>query len=311
MQSQEQFYQNRESNTDPREMPAGSRQIYQGAKQAPRPARGRGLLLTLILLVVLIGGALWTVSSFTSAHHALPTRTFTLNGHGKLIVDNGSGHVHINSTSGHRVTVHATQFSSGIFNVSDQVQLAMNQDGNIISVTQIPSTIGGLSYDLDITVPDSIDLQIKDGSGDIQVSNINGNTKVQDGSGDIQANHLGGNLDLQTGSGTIRADHLSGQITLQTGSGDIEVNQVELQSDGSLHTGSGDIRVQGTLDANAHYRLESGNGGINLTLPSASAFQLSTNSGSGSIHSDFSSTPDAYSSLDLHTGSGDITVRKE
>src|SRR5215472_9577374 len=166
-------------------MRAGSGQRDQGAKLAPRPARGRGLLLTLILLVLLTGGALWTTSSFTSAHHALPTRTFTLNGHGKLIVDNSSGHVHINSTSGNTVTVHATQFSSGIFNVSNQVQLAMNQDGNIINVTQIPSTIGGQGYDLDITVPDSIDLQINDGSGDIQISNINGNTQVQDGSGGI------------------------------------------------------------------------------------------------------------------------------
>ncbi|HLZ60420.1 MAG TPA: DUF4097 family beta strand repeat-containing protein [Ktedonosporobacter sp.] len=322
MLSQEQLQGDRNTNRDPRETSLGgdrmrSPELGNREGERLRPTQPRvsptsRFLLVLILLAALIGGAIYTMGQYVATRSSVPSHTFTLNGHGKLIVTDSSGQIHIHSGSGNTVTVQATRFAYGLGDPTDPMQLDFSQDGNTLHVMGKGwSFMGNQGYDLDITAPDSIDLQVENGAGEIEVANINGEMDLHTGSGGITASHLAGKMKLQTGNGGINIHDLSGQIDLQSGNGDIQASQMKLQDEGEIKTGNGGIRLDGILDPNAHYRLETGSGGVEVTLPSNASFQLHTDTGSGSVHNDFgTSNASTNSSLDIHSGSGDINIHK-
>ena len=200
----------------------------------------------------------------------------------------------------------------GGFGNTPQVNYEQSSDGNTITATVENAGFGFFgsgSVNLDVTVPGSADLQVKTGSGDIEV------------------NGVGGQMSLTTGSGSIDAskDTLSGQSTLQTGSGSIDATQDTLSGQSTLHTGSGDITLNGSLDPNGNYRLETGSGSIETTLPSNPSVHVDAATGSGSITSAFAElsvqSPDTHevhgdignpprAELTLQTGSGSISLNK-
>ncbi|MGI2098145.1 DUF4097 family beta strand repeat-containing protein [Shewanella glacialipiscicola] len=95
-----------------------------------------------------------------------------------------------------------------------------------------------------LTINGGNHVSIEDGSGDIEVSQINGNLTIDDGSGDIEVRQHNGNLTIKDGSGAIKVTDVSGNITIDDGSGDIEVANV--QSAVTITDGSGDINVFNT-----------------------------------------------------------------
>lgn len=314
---EQQFYHNREINTDPREQTGETFHVESdGGKLRPAPPRGRktaGIVLALIVLVGLISAAVFTTGQYTMQRNVLSTRTFALTGHSKLVIKNGSGHVYIHKGSGNSVTVQPTLFAFGLGTGVDPSRLSMSQDDSTVKIEDNEigwSLFGNQGVDLDVTVPDAIDLDIQDGSGDVQVADVNGNVELKTGSGNMTANNLSGDITLKTGSGDIQVTNLNGQLEMETGSGSIKGNQVTLSKEGKIETGSGDIRLDGSLSPDASYRLQSGSGNIDLTLPTDSNFQLAVDSGSGSIHNSFGNNSAANSSLSIHTGSGDINIRK-
>ena len=107
-----------------------------------------------------------------------------------------------------------------------------------------------------ITTPANTMLTAESGSGDLQLSNLNGTVRAHTGSGSIRADKLGAGSKLETGSGSIEATNLMGSTTLQTGSGEV---RAELGSAGDVvaGTGSGSIKltnVQGAIKAETGLR---------------------------------------------------------
>jgi DUF4097 and DUF4098 domain-containing protein YvlB len=113
----------------------------------------------------------------------------------------------------------------------------------------LPSTDGswslwGSNYaymDLEIEVPNDLDLKVRDSSGDIEIENVAA-VKVKDSSGDITINHASGKIEVEDSSGDIRLDAISNDVTIiSDSSGDIRGKHIEgsvlVESDSS-----GDIR---------------------------------------------------------------------
>ena len=71
-------------------------------------------------------------------------------------------------------------------------------------------------------------VRITDGSGDLTIENVGGDVRVQDGSGDINARNVTGSFIVETdGSGGIFATEVKGSVLVENdGSGSIEVNRV-------------------------------------------------------------------------------------
>jgi hypothetical protein len=71
-------------------------------------------------------------------------------------------------------------------------------------------------------------VRITDGSGDLTIENVGGDVKVNDGSGDINARNVTGSFIVESdGSGGIYATDVKGSVTVESdGSGSIEVTKV-------------------------------------------------------------------------------------
>jgi len=101
-------------------------------------------------------------------------------------------------------------------------------------------------------------VHITDGSGDLTIENIGGDVTVQDGSGDIKVRNVTGSFTVQTdGSGGIFATDVKGSVVVENdGSGTIEVSKVgkDLRVESK---GSGDIdyaEVSGQIDIPERHR---------------------------------------------------------
>ncbi|MDT3335436.1 hypothetical protein Q4Q49_08985 [Shewanella sp. SP1S1-7] len=87
------------------------------------------------------------------------------------------------------------------------------------------------------------DINVKDGSGELIINGGN-NVSIDDGSGDIEVSQINGNLTIDDGSGAIKITDIRGNIAIDDGSGNIEVANV--QSAVTITDGSGNINVFNT-----------------------------------------------------------------
>jgi hypothetical protein len=258
-------------------------------------------------------------------------RTLSVNGPVTLRVSTGSGYIRVSPGSDNQVHImgHVKSNNSWWGGSSDDVvaRVATNppidQAGNIIRVGDEHGSdwFHHVSIDYEITTPSNTMLVAESGSGDLQISNINGTVKAHTGSGSIHADKLGAGSRLETGSGTIDANNLMGSTTLQTGSGEIHA-QLGSAGDVVAGTGSGDIKLEnvqgavkaetgsGSLDISgqptAPWKLETGSGGISLRLGSNAHFTLDAETGSGSVKSDPPLTITTHGSIDKHHVSGTV-----
>jgi hypothetical protein len=96
------------------------------------------------------------------------------------------------------------------------------------------------SIDVEVLVPNGIALEIDDGSGSIEIRDVNAGIWVDDGSGSIVV-HSVGSISIDDGSGSIDIHTVAGDVSIDDDSGGITVEQVG----GSviIDDGSGSIDV--------------------------------------------------------------------
>ena len=94
---------------------------------------------------------------------------------------------------------------------------------------------------LEVRVPQELDLIVDDGSGSIVVENVAGNIELEDGSGSISMVNVGGNVEIDDGSGSISVEGVRGDLFIGDGSGSIKVREVA--GSVTVDDGSGSINV--------------------------------------------------------------------
>jgi hypothetical protein len=94
-------------------------------------------------------------------------------------------------------------------------------------------------------------------------------------------------LDLTTTSGDLAVANFTGNVQLKSDSGSIDVTASKLTGNCQIRTNTGTEVFNGELEAGANYQFVTSLGNIDVTLPSASAFQLDADNGMGTITSDF------------------------
>jgi DUF4097 and DUF4098 domain-containing protein YvlB len=113
-------------------------------------------------------------------------------------------------------------------------------------------------------------------------------------------------VEVHSGSGDIDVSRMLGTLALHTGSGDVTgrgLAAIEL----SAETSSGDIALQ-VNDPAENISLRTGSGDVVLGVP-AGSYRLSVSTGSGNrrfhgVESDGA----AAGAIDVHTGSGDVSI---
>ena len=278
------------------------------------------MLLRHRLAAALVSAVLLTLA----AHAAEIDRTLQVSAAPDLYVSNNSGRIHIYPGAGNQI--HITAHVHASFNSGGDIEtrirrIAANppirQSGNAIHIGDAPdrTLYNDITIDYDISAPAAVALNLRTGSGDIEVDNLGRFLKADSGSGSVRAHGLNGTADLTSGSGDIELQqHAQAEVRAVTGSGSIRIQGL----DGALQarTGSGDIEASGQIIGQS--RLETGSGSIRLHLGSSAHINLDASTGSGSIRfPGFSGSDETHvsqpingggPSVNVQTGSGDIEI---
>ena len=101
----------------------------------------------------------------------------------------------------------------------------------------------------DFSVDGAASVRITDGSGNLRIENVGGDVRVNDGSGEIDVRNVTGSFTVETdGSGSITATDVRGSVIVENdGSGEIEVNKI-----------GRDFRVENKGSGNIDYTSVSG-----------------------------------------------------
>jgi hypothetical protein len=330
-ESQEEYGGYRGSYVDPGEQQRGGGKIYPEQRPRPSQRRSRWPLIVIVILAILFASGF--VSRASTFRGAPETRTFqTLSGTPNLVITDPNGNVRVHTGNSDGITITATR-SDSLFGGNSNNAVQYKQDGNTINVTA-PGGFGFLfgsgSVDLDVSVPDTANVQVQSGSGDIEIAGPNGNIVARSGSGDVTINGVQqGTVEADAGSGSVNVANVDAAMTLHSGSGDVDARNVDGQvnaTDGSgdvsvrdstlsgqslLETGSGDVNFSGTLAPDGSYQMRSGSGDVNVTLPNNVSFQLNAHSDSGDVSNEFGSNSVGSAPrppLQINTGSGDIEI---
>lgn len=269
-----------------------------------------------IIGVLVIIGAFVAISNWRVVTQPMPLQTFSVMEHPRLVLNNFSGTVTIRRGEQSVVTVTGTKRASGIGVSLEKMDIRYDQRGDQIGISASTPwnffQFGIRSTDFEITVPESSDMQVANGSGKIIIQDVNGDIRLKTGSGRIEANGLRGRIALKTGSGRVALTNIAGQITLATGSGRIDIGQSQLVGSSEFKTGSGAITFTGTLDPRGSYRFLTGSGSVRFMLPNDASLNLNARTGSGRVVNDFArpvSGSGPRAQLTIKTGSGGIYVQ--
>ena len=199
-------------------------------------------LQTLLIVVVLIIAWLFAVPGFS--YQAEKGFNLNLQAEGiKLFeIDCGSGYLRVKGVEGlKQIEVDATLVTKGIDEddleefKNKHVKLKLEQDGKkarLISEIKSGFSVSSLfkrkeaRINLDVRIPKNLDLEIDDGSGSIEVSDVNGNVEVDDGSGSIDIVNIKGWVNIDDGSGSTTLENISGKVKINDGSGTIKITDV-------------------------------------------------------------------------------------
>lgn len=274
-------------------------------------------------------------------------RTLQVSGIASLDVTTGSGDITVKAGGGNQIVVHGTVrsnndwFSSGDSVVhSVEANPPIQQNGNAIRIGyDVPEDARRhVSISYDITVPADTSVQAHSGSGGLGIEGVRAEVQAQTGSGEIKVRDVGGRSRVQTGSGSIRAENVAAPFSAHTGSGEIEA-ELTGSGDVDVQTGSGGVSLRGVkgalrarsgsgnLSADGSvagpWNLHTGSGSVQLAVGSASGFNLTVHTSSGSIHSDLPITMQGSlghhelkgtvrgggPEVEVSSGSGDVDIR--
>ena len=158
-------------------------------------------------------------------------------------VEAGAGILRVEGKAGLRqVQVMGTARSSSQ-QFLNQIKLIAERRGDVVFIkADIPDSNWNdgdnysASLDLVIAVPQGLNAEVEDGSGDTKITDV-GSLDANDGSGSFSVIGAAGSVRITDGSGDLTIENVGGDVRVRDGSGDINVRNVTgsfvVESDGS------------------------------------------------------------------------------
>jgi DUF4097 and DUF4098 domain-containing protein YvlB len=244
------------------------------------------------------------------------SRTVRLGRTGMFSLQNVSGDIVITGGGGDDVRVEATKRvrhpnEAEAKSILSEVQIRIEEGSGRVDVrTDYPSRrnwSGGV--DFQVTVPRDASVNVRSVSGDVRVTNANGELRAETVSGDIiisSARRVGlvksvsGDLQITDAeAGELRFESVSGDVVVNklkangldvnAVSGDVRISDVETGR-ATLRAVTGDVEFTGRLARNGRYQLQSHSGDVRMTPVDVRGFALEATTFSGEVRSDFELT---------------------
>jgi DUF4097 and DUF4098 domain-containing protein YvlB len=245
-------------------------------------------------------------------------RSFDIGPNGSFALTNISGDIVIRGGASDQVRVqavkevHRASSDAEARRQLDRVDIQVTHTGNRLRIKthyaeKDRDHDSSVSVDFEVIVPSGTEVSAKSVSGDIEVSNIQGELKAETVSGEVDvqsadklvlAKSVSGsvevaaakgaeNMEISSVSGDVEVDGLDApRVTFESVSGDIEITDAKCAR-ASLKTVSGDVRYVGPLESSGRYEFQSHSGDVNVVISGDTGFEIDAKSFSGEIESEF------------------------
>lgn len=217
------------------------------------------------------------------------TKTFEAKTIRTVDIENSSGLTKIVGTDADKASVIVEKLR-----FTDQCEMKIVQSGSTLSVEVERQKLAlGVDCKANITlnIPKDSSVDVKSGSGNIEISGISRDIEFKVGSGDVKIDGQIEKLDGKSGSGYFSLTGSVVDAEIKSGTGEINFNFTSLPKPGEI-----DIKT--------------GSGNAAFTLPSAADVAVSMLSASGSTQNEFAINKKAKFKISFKSGSGNLVVKK-
>jgi hypothetical protein len=231
-------------------------------------------------LVPVIGAGLllMPLSSFSAGQKV--EKHFTVKGRPVVMIQNvANGRIEVKSWKNPEIVVSAWQ-------PSNKIGLDMEQADNRIDVTASvldnSAPDSDLTENIQLTVPEETELQIKSQSGLIYVEQVMGDMTLESVGGDVHLKEVSGYIIVKTTGGTLVCTLCGGKLSFSSVSGSAQILQPSF-TNVTLYTSFGNILFDGDFIRTGIYSMKSGRGLVEVRFAGTDSFDLNAQTASGTV----------------------------
>jgi DUF4097 and DUF4098 domain-containing protein YvlB len=208
-------------------------------------------------------------------------KQFSVTGRPVVVIHNvASGRIEVKSwKNAHQVDIVGTQSSNKIAFDIEQAGDRVDVNANILDASAQPIE---LEANLQLTVPEETELQLKTETGLIYVEQVNGDMKLESYGGDVHLKEVSGYVIVKTTGGSLVCTQCAGKLDFSSISGSAQLLQPQL-NDVNVMTTTGNILFDGGFVRTGLYSMRSGKGLVEVRFSSNDSFDLNAQTSTGTV----------------------------
>ncbi len=239
----------------------------------------RKILVPAVLPIFGAGMLMLPVVSFAAGQKI--EKHFSVKGRPVVMIQNvANGRIEVKSWKNSEVVVSASQSSDKIGLDMEQADERIEITANILDPSAQQSD---LTENIQLTVPEETELQIKTQTGLIYVEQVIGDMKLESVAGDVHLKEVSGYIIVHTTGGSLVCTQCGGKfLEFNSISGSAQVLQPSL-SRVDLRTTTGNILFDGDFIRTGIYTMKSGRGLVEVRFSGTDSFDLNAQTSSGTV----------------------------
>jgi DUF4097 and DUF4098 domain-containing protein YvlB len=139
-----------------------------------------------------------------------------------------------------------------------------------------------LEANLQLTVPEETELQLKTETGLIYVEQVTGDMKLESYGGDVHLKEVSGYIIVKTTGGSLVCTQCAGKLDFSSIGGNVQILQPHLDNV-NLMTTTGNILFDGDFVRTGLYSMKSGKGLVEVRFSSTDSFDLKAQTATGIV----------------------------
>jgi len=205
---------------------------------------------------------------------------FAVKGRPVVVIHNvANGRIEVKSWKNAEVDVVANQASNKIGFDVEQAGDRVDVIATILDTSAQPME---LEANLQLTVPEETELQLKTETGLIYVEQVMGDMTLESVAGDVHLREVSGYIIVRTTGGSLVCTQCAGKLDFKSISGGAQVLQPALNNV-SLFTTSGNILFDGDFVRTGLYTMKSGKGLVEVRFSGNDSFDLNAQTTLGTV----------------------------
>jgi DUF4097 and DUF4098 domain-containing protein YvlB len=232
-----------------------------------------------ILPVLGAGVLLWPATSAEASGQRIE-KHFEVHGRPVVVIHNVSnGRIEVKSWKNAEVDIVGNQTSNKIGFDMEQAGDRIDVTADILDATARPVE---LEANLQLTVPEETELQLKTETGLIYVEQVMGDMTLESVAGDVHLKEVSGYIIVSTKGGSLVCTQCAGKLKFDSISGSAQILQPGL-TNVSLSTTMGNILFDGDFVRTGLYTMKSGKGLVEVRFSGNDSFDLNAQTTMGTV----------------------------